>query len=92
MVRVIDPERLLDILAKRIELNALRIGLLPQSELCDGVFMSWDGKAAKAQLKSAINGYATTARLLGVRRISFQGINTILDLPISFNIPLLDQI
>lgn len=92
MARVIDSSRLLDMLVRRIDLNARSAGFLPQNELRDGVYMSWSGEAANARLDCSRDGYATTARLLCVRRVSSLGSDTILDPPVSFNIPLLDQI
>lgn len=92
MVRVLDPSRLLSLLATRIESHVRCTGLLPCDEMFDGVCMHWNGIAARARLDGPSDAYDTTARLLGVRRISSLGSAPVLDPPVSFNIPLLDQI
>ncbi len=92
MARVLDAAPLAAAAERRIEQRARSFGLAPQTESAAGIHAAWDGEAARLRLDGPIDNLATMARLLGAARVSSPGGNSQLDPPVSFNIPLADQI
>ncbi|MEQ1656519.1 MAG: GNAT family N-acetyltransferase [Nitrospira sp.] len=92
MVKVIDPMQLVDAAVCRIEQLARSRNLASGSENADGVCLTWDGEKAGVFLHSHMDSVASVARLLGVARVSSTCRPLTFDPPVSFNIPLVDQI
>lgn len=92
MVRVLDAASPAVAAEQRIEQRARLLGFAPHTEAGDGVHAAWDGQAARLRVDGPIDNLAATARLLGVARVSSPTGNSQLDPPVSFNIPLVDQI
>ncbi len=92
MVKVVDPVQLVDAAVCRIEQLARSKNTPPGTEDADGVCLAWDGEKACVSLHSHMDSVASVARLLGVARVSSAGRPLTFDPPVSFNIPLVDQI
>jgi len=92
MARVIDTAQLMTAAKRRIEQRARTLDLGPRVESADGFHAVWDGQSAHLRLDKPIDNLARTARLLGVDQVTSQEATSLLDPPISFNIPLGDQV
>jgi hypothetical protein len=94
MVRVLNYDRLGELLARRIEDAAQALGARAYRDAGDGIAVSYSNGKAKVSLRNtgagAALGYRATCRLLGVEALSAQAFR--LDQALPFNLGIADEV